>query len=87
MSANILDINGRPMSNVPIIGQPEVKAFSITVVFKCSCGGILMIQGGVGAGVACKCRNTFVVGRAMLAPDGSGGVSFATSRLPEGVEP
>lgn len=47
---------------IPLIGQPTIVEWSVTLVVKCPCGKATLLQGKVGALAACECGNGFGLG-------------------------
>lgn len=72
--------------NVPIIGQPKVVDFSLSLVVACTCGkSVMLLQGKVGAMVACGCGAVYVIGGFASKPDTATeiDVSLGVGRVPK----
>lgn len=68
-----------PGSTVPIIGQPEVPDWFLTMHVKCTCGHQFMLVGQVGAMRACEgqdCRRLYKIsGLPVMQANGEPGLS------------
>jgi hypothetical protein len=48
-----------PSSDIPIIGQPKVGAWFVTVNIECTCGKTVMLSGKPGVIGACPCKKAY----------------------------
>lgn len=59
------------MNNIPIIGQPEVLDFTVSVLIKCPCGNHFILTGNVGSSRPCGmagCKKAYQIGTVPIDP-------------------
>lgn len=71
-------------NNVPIIGQPTIVDWAVSVVVKCAapCEGTVLVTGKLGAACVCgQCKRAYVVGSLQFSDAGDLGVGLGVRQL------
>jgi hypothetical protein len=64
---------------VPIIGAPDIRGVSLSIMLKCKCGEPVLLVGVSNAQAQCACRLVYTLRGFVLNPDGTGGANVTVN--------